>query len=95
MTKYYLEAIAAIRNDVSAGMKTPEDILRALDLAKGAESRARSSQEEYLASKFHGLAAELDYLVQLHHRNRAEHLGDRYDIIIAECSMIETHIANR
>ena len=95
MTKYYLDVIAAIRNDISAGITGPGEIPRIMEMAKGAESRARSGEEEYLASKFHGLAEELDYLVQLHRRNRIEHLGDRYDIIIAECLMIETHIANR
>lgn len=95
MSREYLNVIAEIRLAVNAGRKEADRLVEVTQLTEASEREAREAGDDYLASKFHGLAAELEYLSQLTVRRQEQHLCDRYDIITAECAMIENYLASK
>lgn len=94
MTRFYREVVATIRDAIHPGDTHPDRLREAIRQTEIAAERARNAGDGYLASKFQRLGSDLDYLVQLMARNRKELLDDRHDIILAECTMVETHITD-
>lgn len=95
MTGEYLNLIAEIRLAIDGNSHAGDDLLEVTEMTEAAEKRAMESGEAYLASKFHGLVSELEYLTQLTRRSKQRHLSDRYDMIAAECAMLENYLTGR